>query len=148
MSRGEREALSGLISMLLSAGLIAWWLISDHAAGAFDGPEGLQAWARTVLMLIGAGIGIAIVVTIVTHVVEAAVTGEKPDERQDERDHLLERRALTWGWYVLSIGILGIIVDLAMGASAFRALNLLIVLCALSEGLKDSLKLWFYRRGG
>ena len=147
MTRGEREALTGLISMTIAAILFAWRLTDQHAAGAFDGPDALQVWARMVLVLIGISIGIAIAVTIVTHILEAALTGEKPDERMDERDHLIERRALTWGWYLLSFGILAIIADLALGASGFRAMNVLIVLCALSEGVKDAVKLWLYWRG-
>lgn len=147
MAYGEREALTGLISMLIVMVIFVLRLGGLQAEGAFDGPDALQVWARAVLVLIGVSIGVAIVVTVAVHVLEAIVTGEKPDERRDERDHLIERRALTWGWYLLSFGILGIVIDLALGASAFRALNLMICLCALSEGSKDAIKLWLYRRG-
>ena len=75
------------------------------------------------------------------------LTGEKPDDRRDERDHLIERRALTWGWYLLSFGLLAVIADLALGASALRAMTLVLALSAGSELLKDTVKLVLYRRG-
>ena len=148
MPLGEREALTGLISMLIVIVIFALRLTDQHAAGAFDGPDALQVWARSVLILIGVSIVVAIVVTVAVHVLQAVLTGEKPEERKDERDHLIDRRALTWGWYLLSIGILGVIVDLALGASGFRAMNLVLALCFASEALKDSVRLILYRRGG
>lgn len=148
MPLGERDALTGLITILIVIVIFALRLSGQHAAGAFDGPDALQVWARTVLILIGVAIGLAIVVSIAAHVLQAVLTGEKPDDRKDERDHLIDRRALTWGWYLLSIGILGVIVDLALGASGFRAMNLVLALCFASEAVKDSVRLWLYRRGG
>lgn len=148
MAYGEREALTGLISMLIVMLLFVLRLGGLQAEGAFDGPDALQVWARAVLVLIGVSIGIAIAVTVAVHVLEAALTGEKPDERRDERDHLIDRRALTWGWYLLSFGILGVIVDLALGASGFRAMNLVLALCFASEAVKDTARLILYRRGG
>lgn len=148
MPVGQREALSGLITTLIVSILFLWRLAAQHEAGVFAGPDALQVWARSVLILIAISIGVAIAITIVTHVAEAALTGEKPDDRRDERDRTIERRALTWAWYLLSIGILGVIIDLALGASAFRAMNLILALCMGSELFKDALKLWFYGRGG
>lgn len=147
MPVGEREALSGLITMLIAIVLFALRLFSQHAAGAFDGPEALQVWARSVLILIGVSIVIAAAVAVAVHVLEAALTGEWPDDRHDERDHLIERRALTWGWYLLSFGVLGIVGALALGASALKAMTLILALCAASELLRDAVKLVLYRRG-
>jgi heme/copper-type cytochrome/quinol oxidase subunit 2 len=148
MPVGQREALSGLITTLIVSILFLWRLQGQHQAGAFAGPDALQAWARSVLILIAISIGIAIAVTVVTHIAQTALTGEKPDDRRDERDRDIDRRALTWAWYLLSIGILGVIVDLALGASALRAMTLILGLCMGSEMFKDALKLWFYGRGG
>jgi uncharacterized membrane protein YwzB len=147
MSLGEREALTGLITTLIVLALVFWRLSGQQAEGLFDGPEALQAWARSVLLLIAISIGIAIAVTVVFHIGYTIATGEQTDDRRDERDYLIERRALTWAWYLLSFGILGVIIDLALGASAFRAMNLILGLCLVSEMFKDSAKLVLYRRG-
>ncbi|MES2915741.1 MAG: hypothetical protein V4753_11530 [Pseudomonadota bacterium] len=147
MSYSEREAATGLITSLIVLGLFLWRLAGQHDAGLFDGPDALQIWARSVLILVAWSIGIAIVVTIGFHIAYAALTGEKTDDVRDERDRDIERRALTWAWYLLSFGLLGVIIDLALGASALRAMNLVLALCALSEIFKDALKFWLYRRG-
>lgn len=146
MSYGEREALSGLITSLIVIGLFLWRLSGQHAAGAFEGPDALKLWARAVLVLIGWSIGIAIAVTIVFAILQNIVTGEKPDDRRDERDRDIDRRALIWAWYLLSFGLLGIIVSLAFGETAFIAMNMVLALCILSETFKDAMKLILYRR--
>lgn len=147
MSMGEREAVTGLITTAIVLALFLWRLSGQDAAGLFDGPEALQTWARSVLVLVAWSIGIAIVVTIGFHIAYQVLTGEKTDDRRDERDRDIDRRALTWAWYLLSFGLLGVIVDLALGSSALRAMNLVLALCVLSEFFKDGLKLWLYRRG-
>jgi heme/copper-type cytochrome/quinol oxidase subunit 2 len=147
MSYGEREAATGLITTFIVLAIFLWRLSGQHEAGLFDGPEALQTWARAVLVLVAWSIGIAIVVTIGFHILYEVVTGEKTDDRRDERDRDIQRRALTWAWYLLSFGLLGVIIDLALGASAFRAMNLVLGLCALSEIFNDGFKLWLYRRG-
>lgn len=147
MSMAEREALSGLATSVIVTLLFLWRLSGQVEAGLFDSPDALQTWARSVLTLVAWSIGIAIVVAVTFHVLYRSLTGETPDDRRDERDRQIESRALTWAWYLLSFGILGVIVDLALGASAFRAMNLILGLCALSEIFKDAFKLWLYRRG-
>jgi len=147
MSYGEREALSGLITSLIVIGLFLWQLTGQHAAGAFDRPDGLQIWARAVLVLIGWSIGIAIAVTILFAILYSILTGEKSDDRRDERDRDIDRRALTWAWYLLSFGLLGVIVSLAFGDTAFKAMNMVLALCITSEAFRDATKLVLYRRG-
>ena len=146
MPYGERETLCSLITTLIVTMLFLWRLSGQHEAGLFAGPEALQIWARSVLILVAWSIGIAIAVAIGFHVGHTVLTGEKSDDRRDERDHLIDRRALTFAWYLLSFGILGVIIALALGTSAFLAMNLILGLCATSEICKDSVKLWLYRR--
>lgn len=146
MSYAEREALAGLITSLIVIALILWQLTGQQAAGAFEGPDALQLWARSVLILIGWSIGIAIVVNIAFAILHPLLTGEKSDDRRDERDRDIDRRALIWAWYLLSFGLLGVIVSLAFGETAFKAMNLVLALCITSEAFKDATKLVLYRR--
>jgi hypothetical protein len=146
MSYAEREALAGLITSLIVIGLFLWQLTGQHAAGAFDGPDALQAWARSVLILIGWSVGIAIAVAILSAILHSILTGEKSDDRRDERDRDIDRRALLWAWCLLSFGLLGVIVSLAFGDTALTAMNMVLALCILSEAFKDAAKLILYRR--
>jgi hypothetical protein len=147
MSYSEREAATGLITSLIVIALFLWQLTTQSDAGAFDGPDGLQAWARSVLILIAWSIAIAIAVAILFAILHGILTGEKSDERRDERDRDIDRRSLTWAWYLLSCGLLGVIVSLAFGATALNAMNMVLALCLLSEAFRDSAKLVLYRRG-
>jgi hypothetical protein len=147
MPLGQREALSGFLTTVIVTILFFWRLSGQAAEGLFDGPEALQVWARSVLWLIAISIGVAIAVFVGADIIQSVMTGERPDDRRDERDRDIERRALTWAWHLLSFGLLGVIIDLALGASAFRAMNLVLMLCVGSELFKDALKMWLYRRG-
>jgi hypothetical protein len=147
MAYGEREALTGLITSLIVIVMFFWFLTGQHAAGVYAGADALQLWAWLVMKLVAVSIGIAIAVTVLVHVIYGMITGEKSVDQRDERDREIERTAMTWAHYLLSFGILGVIIDLAFGASAFRAMNVIICLCAASELFKDGLKLWLYRRG-
>jgi heme/copper-type cytochrome/quinol oxidase subunit 2 len=146
MSCGEREAITGLITCFLVLVLFFWRLSGQHEAGLFAGPEALQTWARSVLVLIAWSIGIAIAVAIGFHIAYEAMTGEKTDDRRDERDHDIDRRSLTWAWHLLSFGLLGVIVRLAFGDTAFSAMNMVLALCLVSEMFRDGAKLILYRR--
>lgn len=148
MSLAEREALSGLITTLLVVVLFAVRLSGQAAEGAFDGPDAVQVWARSVLVLVGLSILLAIGVTVVQAIVLRLVTGEPPEDGpKDERDRAIDLRALRVVFYILSFGILGIVVALALGVPVFTALNLLLALTALTEMTKDALKLVLYRTG-
>ena len=147
MPLGQREALSGLITTLIVTILFVWRLSAQQEAGVFDGPGALQAWAGSVLVLIGVAIGIAIAVAVATAIAQSALTGETPEDRRDERDRDIDRRSLTWAWYLLSFGLLGVIVSLAFGDTAFDAMNMVLALCLLSEAFRDGTKLVLYRRG-
>jgi len=146
MSYAEREALAGLITSLIVICLLLWQLTVQQAAGAFDGPDALQVWARSVLVLIGWSIGIAILVAIASAILHSLITGEKSDDRRDERDRDIDRRALIWAWYLLSFGLLGVIIALAFGDTALNAMNAVLALCIASEAFKDATKLVLYRR--
>ncbi len=146
MPLAEREALAGLITSLIVTALFVWRLLGQHDAGLFDGPDALQVWSRSVLILIGWSLGIAIVVHVAFAILHSILTGEKPGGRRDERDRDIDRRALTGAWYLLSFGLLAVIISLAFGDTAFNAMNMVLALCILSEAFRDAAKLVLYRR--
>lgn len=146
MSFSERTVWAELLASLTIVALVVWYIATRHATGAFDGPEGLQLWARTVLVLIAASIVVAILVSILFAIGYRIVTGEDPDDLVDERD----RQIAGLGWKVSMIatgaGFVAALVALAAGLSAFGALNAMLASCALGDLSGNIAKLIRYRQ--
>ena len=81
MSYAERQIWIEIVSSSIVILLFVLVLSSQAQAGHFSGPDGFQTWARTVLMLIGAGIAVAIGVSIAFAIGHAIVTGERGSDR-------------------------------------------------------------------
>lgn len=148
MSFSERTVWAEIMASLSIIALVVWYILTSHAAGAFEGPEGLQRWARTVLALIVISLVVAIVVSVIMAIAYRVITGEDPDDLVDERD----RQIAALGWKVsmiaTGIGIVGMLIGLALGLSAFAALNAVLAACALGDVSGNVAKLIAYQRGG
>lgn len=149
MSSGERDAYTGLLTSLIVAVIFYLRISSQFQAGLFDGPDALKNWAQSIMWLILIGIGLAIAVTILFTILYVIVTGEKkPSDLRDERDWLIEVRGTRIATVIISIGLVAAIMDLAWGgASAIRALSIILIGCSGSEMIKDLFKIYCYRRG-
>lgn len=147
MSFTERTLLAEIVTTLAVVALFVWLIADRHAAGAFDGPEGLQAWARQVLWMIPAGIALAIAVSVVMAILHRLITGEDPDDLTDERD----RAIAAHGWKVTTIaasaGFIAALAALAFGASVFAALNGMLAAFALGDTVGNVARLIRHRRG-
>ena len=148
MSFAERSIVAELLTFVSVISLFAWILTSRHAAGLFDGPQGLMHWARTVLWMIPVGIVVAIITTLLWEAGYRLVTRDGADELTDERDRLIAG----FGWKVTSItastGFLLALGALALGYSVLVTLNLMLVAFALSDLTGNLAKLLRYRLGG
>jgi len=147
MSHEERNVLTEILANAIIIALFLWFLVAGHAAGRFDGPDGVQAWAVLVIKLIGASIMIGIVLAISMAIVWQMVTGEGSALQRDERD-----RAISGiGWKVqgiaTAIGIVGAVGMLALGQEVVAALNLILAGCAFGDTGGNLAKLYAYRRG-
>jgi heme/copper-type cytochrome/quinol oxidase subunit 2 len=147
MSHEERNVVTEILANAVIIGLFLWFLVAGHAAGRFDGPDGVQVWAVLVLKLIGLSIVTGIVLAILMAIVWRVVTGEKPDLTRDERD-----RAISGiGWKVqgiaTAIGVVGAVGALALGYPVITAMNLILAGCAFGDTGGNLAKLRAYRRG-
>jgi len=147
MSHEERNVLTEILANAVIIGLFMWFLVAGHAAGRFDGPDGVQVWAVLVLKLIGASIVIGIVLAIIMAIVWRVVTGEKTEVTRDERD-----RAISGiGWKVqgiaTAIGVVGAVGSLALGHEVITAMNLILAGCAFGDTGGNLAKLHAYQRG-
>jgi len=147
MSHEERNVLTEILANAIIIGLFLWFLVAGHAAGRFDGPDGVQVWAVLVLKLIGVSIVIGIVLAVAMAILWRVITGEKSELTRDERD-----RAISGiGWKVSMLGsatgFVGGIIALALGANVILALNLMLAGCALGDTGGNLAKLRAYKRG-
>lgn len=148
MSFEERNAICGILVGFVVWAIMITVLAQQSSAGMFDGPSGIQHWAKTVLWLILIGIGMAIMMTIVFNIAYAMITGEKKTVfLSDERDKIIGLRGIQATLIMLNLGIVAAIIALAFGHSFLSALNILLAGCALSSFSSCVTKLYLYRWG-
>jgi hypothetical protein len=102
------------VVMVLGAIVISAWVysVAVNEGVAATMPE--AAWKM--LWAIGFSIVFNIIAAIVGFIVVSIVQREEvKDERSDERDKLINGKAMTAGYFVLSIGVLGVLIWQALG---------------------------------
>lgn len=148
MTYTERNNFVAIFNNLVVSGYFVWRILGMYQQGAFDGPDGLALWAQTVLWVIPISIAATIVLTILFNIVFAiAVRESNPEMVSDERDKLFGNRAMLTTMAVASAGFILSLVILALGWTAFLALNLILAGFALADFAGNIVKLVSYRRG-
>jgi heme/copper-type cytochrome/quinol oxidase subunit 2 len=147
MSHEERNVVTEILANAVIIGLFLWFLVAGHAAGRFDGPDGVQVWAVLVLKLIGVSIAIGIVLAVAMAIVWQVITGEKPDLTRDERDRAISGIGWKWQGIATAIGVVGAVGALALGHEVVSAMNLILAGCAIGDTGGNLAKLHAYRRG-
>lgn len=149
MTHEERSNIVSIITGFLVIGYLILKLLGMNAEGAFDGPDAVKIWARTVLWVIPFSIAGMIIVLIGFNIFYAIVTNTKnPSFIVDERDKHIN----TWGARVTMVIMAGgfILALLALAFrdwSAFAALNLVFFSFSAADMLGNITKLIMWRRG-
>jgi hypothetical protein len=147
MSFEERNTFTAILTDLAAIGLFVWVLTSRTATGAFDGPDGYTAWAQLVLLMIGVSIVASIVLTILVTIAFRLFTGQSmPPHLVDERDHLIRLRGAQVTLLLASAVFVGALAALALGASLFATLNLMLAAFAVGT-ISGSLAKFALQRG-
>lgn len=147
MSFEERNTVTAILTDLLVIGLFVWQIITRAHAGAFDGPEGLMHWARLVLVMIGVSILASIALTILVSIAFRLFTGqEPPPPLVDERDRLIRLRGAQITLLLASAVFVGALIGLALGATLFLTLNLMLASFAAGQ-IGGSLTRFALQRG-
>lgn len=132
--------------MLLSAVLISAWIAFDTAANGFAATSSEAA----VRMLWGVGYTVAfnVVAMIVAAIVFSIIQREElKDERADERDRIVASKAMRNGYFVLSVGVLGVLIWQALGLGAAHVPYALFGISMLAGGVFAGSQLLYYRIG-
>ncbi|HZY69283.1 MAG TPA: hypothetical protein VFE52_11880 [Devosia sp.] len=143
MSQRELEA----VVMVLSAVVISAWVGWDAAGGGV--PATLSAAAWKMVWAVGYSIGFNILAVIVGHIVFAIVTngGKVDDERADERDRMIAARSMRNAYFVLSIGVAGVLIWQALGLPAELGPYALFGISQLAGGAFALSQIIYYRVG-
>ncbi len=147
MSQEERSAA---VSILVNSVAVIWLALRLNGlwqSGAFDGPDALQIWARTVLWVIPVAIAGFIGMTIIVAIVHGIVTRDT-DTRSDERDKAYQMRGMAATMVVASIGMVGAIIALALGYSGVFAMTAIYFSTAGGSIVGDVTRIMSYRVWG
>ena len=148
MTYQDRNNVVSILINLIVNGYIVSRLFEMNAAGAFDGPDAVNVWARMVVWVIPISIAATIVGTILFNIGYAIATGnEKPSFLVDERDKLFEQRGIIAVVVFAAFGFVAAIISLALGASALVGFNIIYFSMALGSMADDGVKFISYRRG-
>lgn len=149
MSQEERSTLVSIIMNILVDAFIIVKLYGLWQAGAFEGPDGLQTWARAVLWAVPLAIGGTIILTILASILQNILSGEgKAESISDERDHTYQLRGMAATMIVASFGTLGGVIALAFGYSAIFGLTFIWFSMAAGVLIGDLTRILSYRVWG
>lgn len=148
MSYQDRNNIVSIVVSLLVNAYVIYRLFEMSAAGAFDGPDAVNVWARMVVWVIPIAIVATIAGTILFNIAYAIVAGEaKPSFVVDERDKMFDRRGIMAVVMFAGGGFILAIVALAFGWSALIGFNIIYFAMALGSIAADTVKFISYRRG-
>jgi hypothetical protein len=164
MSFRERRTL---VNILAGAGVLAAYCIyafgKNNSGAVADGD--LVFWARTMLIFIGIGIGVAIATQIIFHIVQSigiaiqkTIQEKDCDDKkiekfietemtEDEMDKQVESKSMWVSYVVIGIAFVTGLFTLVFGLPVMVMLNILFIGFMGGSLLEGFAKLYFYRKG-
>jgi hypothetical protein len=144
MSNQERASIVAIITNLLLNGYVIYRLSQLHSVGALSGDDALVVWARSIMWIIPAAIGLTIILNILI-----AILANDRDCRSvvDERDRVFQLRGMSITLFSVGVGFTAMILALAFGWSAIAGLTVLYGSIALGDLVGNAVRFASYRVG-
>ena len=141
MTQKELEALVMVLSTVVISGWVWWDATTNGMPADVSGAAWKMVWA------VGYSILFNIIAVILGHILFAIFTGGRniTDEKTDERDRLINGKAMRNGYFVLSIGVLGVLIWQALGLPATLGPYALFGISMLAGGTFALSQLIYYR---
>lgn len=162
MSYQEKKTIVSIVSgVLLLAAYCIYALVKLGLGSLGD----VRLWATTMLVFIGIGVAAMIVIQIVFHIllsigiaVQKKIRDESIDDKameasieremvEDEMDKLIELKANKIGYSFVSLGFVGGLVALALGALPAVMLNIAFLACMVGTVVEGLVQIRYYRKG-
>ncbi|MEO6395780.1 MAG: hypothetical protein ABIO40_07700 [Devosia sp.] len=134
------------VVMVIGAIVVSAWVAWDARNGGIATSLSDAAWKM--LWTIGYAIVfnvIAVIVAVI--VVSIAQREEVKDERADERDRQVNNKAMRNAYFVLSLGVLGVLIAQATGLDAVLGPYALFAISMLAGAVFGASQFLYYRRG-
>ena len=132
--------------MVVSAFVISAWVAWDATHGGLAASLPEAAWE--VVWAIGYSIGFNILAVIVSVIVASILQGEElKDEAADERDRMISDRSMRNAYFVLSIGVLGVLIWQGLGLDVVLGPYALFGISMLAGATFGVSQLYYYRMG-
>ena len=137
MSFREKSAWITLVSVLLCFG----WYFGAIASGRISG-HGLSSMLTFVTCVI-----LLVILQVVAHIVVAVTSPKEARAPRDERERLIQGRAHSLGYYVLSALVLTLFIPVHLGHSAIDIANFALLSLVLTTLAVSGAQIVMYRRG-
>lgn len=148
LSQGQRTAIFQLISTGLILLIFAPRFLAALEAGSFDGPDGLSAAAKLLLIAVVATIVISIAVHILGTIALSILTGRGDvDDLTDERDRSISLYGERLSHWLTGGALILMLVLLWQSVEPPVAIGILFLGCALGDIIANVYKLIRYARG-
>ncbi|MEM8875624.1 MAG: hypothetical protein AAGD32_15365 [Planctomycetota bacterium] len=142
MSNQERVTVVAILTNLLVNGYAVVRVGQLYADGALAGDEAVTVWARAVVWVIPAAIGL----TILLNVLFAMADRERQNNNViDERDRQFQLRGMGVTLVVVCLGYVAMLGGLAFGWATIVVLNVLFFSFAAGDLLGNAVRLASYR---
>jgi hypothetical protein len=146
MSHEERNTVFQIFIGVCVNAYIIRKLLDLDSAGAFDGPDAVMIWARTVLWTILFSVAFGIVVVIFGNILLAIVNRDpKPSFVVDERDNMIENTGNRVAVACICFGFMGALVAMAFGVGAIGGLTAILLSFSIGSMIGEIGKLVRYR---
>ena len=141
MTQRELEAWVMVLGAIVISGWVWWDSSRNGVPGDLSGAAWKMVWA------VGYTIVFNIIAMIVGNILFAIVTGgrELADEKADERDRLINSKAMRNGYFVMSIGVLGVLIWQGLGLPPTLGPYALFGICMLAGAIYAASQLVYYR---
>ena len=144
ISHQERASIVSIATNLLMNGYVIFSHLDLSGAGALDGADATEVWAKMVLWVIPIAIGLTIALNVLFALaVKERISGAPVDER----DRVFRLRGLTATTIVIGLGFIASLGGLALGWAPLHGIMAFYVSATLSDLVGNVVRVVSYRLG-
>lgn len=124
--------------------LVIWgWYFTGVAVAIMAGEQEIGPLGGRLLL----AAVVSLVIQVGGIIAVAAANPKEATINPDERDLQIERRAITWAYHIMWVGLFGVVIGAYLGWNMLITLNAVMFVFLIAEIVRCSLEIAAYRRG-